>query len=202
MDSARPRPVLTHLPRSPVSYDPHQQPYVHRADQHAGYPQQYGQLVPDHEWQADPPPPLPAPRQAKWPYAVLAAAVLFLAGGVWTAYDRGVIFKDSGIEACEGFRDGKKTEGAPVDAKAGERMTEAQYLELREFFQDSRHDDLRQAGTKLVDVMWQVMQLGTDPGIEALPLVGQMATAATNMQGACANHGIVINILKDAKQSN
>lgn len=181
-----------------MSYDPQQQPYEHRPGQPFGYLPAPGSRASEFPWQAN---PEPAHRQPKWPYLVLAAALLFLAGGLWSVYDRGLIFKDSGIEACEAFRDGKKVDGASLDTKVDGKMTEAQYLQLREVFQDSRHDDVRLAGTKLMDVMWQVMQVGPNPGIEALPLVGQVTTAATDMQGACANHGIVINILKDAKQA-
>jgi hypothetical protein len=143
------------------------------------------------------------PRDRSWlAYAALAAAILVLAGGVWTAYDRGLILKDAGIAACESLRDGKTVEGAPIDTKADNKMTEAQYLQLREVFRDSRHDDIEKAGTALIDVMWQVTQLGKDPGLEALPFLGQMMSALTGLQGACANHGIVVNIAKDARSAN
>lgn len=174
-----------------MSYDPYHRP---------GFQHPYGQpppTVPGGQYPAQPPPASPsAPpaRRPRWPYLALAGAVLFLAGAAYVAYDRNVIFKDSGIKACEAFRDNKTVDGAPVDHKADGKMTKDQYLTLRGVFQDSRYDDIRAAGTKMMDVLWQITNMGKDAGLEAFPLVGQMMSAITDMQGACANHGIVVDL--------
>lgn len=148
------------------------------------YPPQHG----DGYTSPQQPPPPPAKRPW-WPWAVLAVAVVFLASGVWYAYEYR-IKKDSGIAACEAFRDKSKVDGASTDTNG--TLTEAQYRQLRKVFEDSRYDDIKAAGTKMMDVLWQVSQLGKNPGLEALPYVGQMMSSITDVQGACANHGIVI----------
>lgn len=135
------------------------------------------------------PQPRPPAKRPWWPWAVLSLAVVFLASGVWYAYEYR-IKKDSGIAACEAFRDKSKVDGASTDTNS--TLTEAQYRQLRKVFEDSRYDDIKAAGTKMMDVLWQVSQLGKNPGIEALPYLGQMMSAITDVQGACANHGIVI----------
>lgn len=132
-----------------------------------------------------------APRRPWWPWAALAAAVLLLASGTWYAYEYR-IKKDSGIAACEAFRDQGKVAGASAESPTGDKLTEAEYRKLRKVFEDSRHDDIREKGTKLMDVLWQVTQLGDNPGLEALPFVGQMMDAVSDMQTACANHGVIV----------
>ncbi|GIF25046.1 hypothetical protein BJ973_007303 [Actinoplanes tereljensis] len=189
-----------------MSYDPYRPPHKRASNQPPFVSGQlYGNvrtpqvpIIPgtQHLPEPTPVPPPPAATRPRWPYVLLAAAVLFLAGGVWTGYSKNLILKDSGIKACEAFRDGTKVDGAPIDTKADGKMTSAQYLQLRKIFKGSRYDDIEQAGTRLMDVLWQVTQLGENPGLEALPFVGQMTDALTSMQGACANHDIVIKIAK------
>ena len=143
--------------------------------------------------QQPPAPPPPAESKRRWlPWAVLAVAVVFLGSGVSYAYEYR-IKKDSGIAACEAFRDDKTVDGKAAKSN-DEPITEQQYLQFRKVFQDSRYDDIKAAGTKMIDVTWQVSQLGKDPGLEALPYLGQITSALTELQGACANHGIVIKI--------
>jgi hypothetical protein len=138
---------------------------------------------------ATPPPASGRPPATWWAWAALGVSVLLLVGAGWRVYET-QFKKDSGIAACEAFRDsGKVTNNAN-----GGQFTEDQYLKLRKVFQDSRHDDIRIAGTRLMDVVWQVSKLGPNPGLEALPYLNQIMSAATDMQGACANHGIVINL--------
>lgn len=146
----------------------------------------------------------PPRRPARWPYAVLAGAVLLFGGAVWTAYDRGVLLKDSGVEACEALRDGNSQ--IKNDAGEDEQMTEAQYRELREVFADSRHDDIRDHGTKLVDVIWQMTRAigptGDGPSAEAdgeafgaaLMYMQPLATHMTGLQSACADRGIIVDL--------
>jgi uncharacterized protein HemX len=136
--------------------------------------------------------PVPPQRTAGWAWAVLAV-VLVLAGGVgYWVYDTR-IRTDSGLDACKTIRDGGKIGGTKASSD-NETMTEDQYRKLRKVFQDSRYDDIKAAGTKLMDVVWQVSQLGPDPGLEALPYLGQLTSAVTDIQGACANHGVIVNL--------
>lgn len=180
-----------------MSYDP----YPDRRYEQPAQPRQYGPpayspgTYPDPQYAPGEPPQAPPRSKPMWHSAALAMAVLLLATAGWFAYDR-VIKKDSGIAACEGFRSGAKIAGAPEDKTADGKMTEVQYRKLRGVFEGSRHDDIKAAGTKMMDVLWQVQGLGPNPGFEALPYVGQMMSVITEMQTACANHGIVIDMSK------
>jgi len=140
-------------------------------------------------------PPVPTPavappqRRALWPWLVLAVAIVFLAGVSWVIYDQ-VIREDSGVAACKAMRDNAKT--AP--AKNSAQMTEAEYKQLRGQFEDSRYGDIRDHGTKLVDVVWQMSKLGADPGLGALAYMGPLMTQATALQSACADRGVIVDM--------
>lgn len=145
-------------------------------------------------------PPGPAPKKRRtWPLIALPVALLVAGAATYIAYDRGIILKDSGVKACEALRDGNKTfNGAAQNDKP---LTEAQYRELRGVFADSRHDDIRDHGTKLMDVVWQVSQLGDEPGMEALAYIGPLTTHMTGLQSACADQGIIVNLKPAANAS-
>jgi hypothetical protein len=165
-----------------VSYPP--QP-PHDPDQpENGEPFRLDQVMPES---ASPP-----RKRAAWPAAALVVAVVVCGGAAWIAYDRGVILKDSGIEACEAMRDGDKTfAGKTADDKT---MTEAEYRKVRAVFEDSRHDDIRDHGTKLMDLAWQISKLGDNPGLEALPYVGPLTEHMTGLQSACADQGVIVSL--------
>jgi hypothetical protein len=158
--------------------------------------------VPGHEAATPQPPPsfpsAPEPFPASLPprrrnalplllVGALAVAMLGVAG--YFVYDQ-AIRTDSGIAACEAMAEGgRPTEGGDGTAE----FTADEYRELRGVFQDSRHDDIREAGTAMVDLLWQIEQ--GDDGNElgtALLFGGRAADAMTAMSGACANHGIVV----------
>lgn len=153
------------------------------------------QPPPGHQYAAEQPehyPQEPHPSRRLWPFAALAVALIAVGVAGYVAYDRGVILKDSGVKACEALRDGQtKFNG---DAKNDDPMTEAQYRELRSVFEDSRHDDIKDHGTKLMDIVWQVSQLGDNPGMEALAYIGPLTTHMTGLQSACADQGIIVNL--------
>jgi hypothetical protein len=187
-----------------MSFDPYQRPTP-------GYGQQRPPIT-SQPWGENPPAPdarygAPEPdaeRPARWPYAVLSGAFLLFAGAAWTAYDRGVILKDSGVQACEAMRAG--TSGIKTDGEKDEPMTEAQYKQLREVFADSRHNDIQNHGTKLIDVIWQMTQAmgpsSKDPSAAAdgeafgaaLLYMQPLATHMTGLQSACADQGIIVNL--------
>lgn len=165
-----------------MSYDP----YGQQRPTHPAPPGAYQQ--PAQPW--GPQPSAPPPRAARWAWAVLAGTLALLIGVGWWVYDTR-IRTDSGLAACQAIRDGGKIEGAGNGDKT---MTEDEYRQARKVFQDSRYDDIRAAGTRLMDVVWQFSQLGPDPGLEALPYLGQLTSAVTDIQGACANHGVIVNL--------
>jgi hypothetical protein len=132
-------------------------------------------------------PPDPARRRARWPYALVAAA----AAGAWVAYDRGAA-EDSGIRACEELRDGR----GEIDVTVRDEVpiTASQYRELRAVFADSRHDDIRVHGTKLVDVVWQASHVPGNAGGTSLGYLGPLTEHRTGLQSACSHHGIRVTL--------
>lgn len=131
--------------------------------------------------------PPPVTTTTKWPYAVLVVALLVLAGGIWTAYDRGLIVDDSGVDACEAMRAGTAT--FPTGADDDEPMTEAQYRQARQVFAGSRHDDIRDHGTKLLDIEWRISE--SDDG---KTYVQPLATQMLGLASACADQGVFLPV--------
>lgn len=140
----------------------------------------------------------PPPRRRAWPWAVLAVALVAGGATAYVAYDRGIIVKDSGIKACEALRDDTAFTGS---AQNKDPLTEAAYRELRGVFEASRYDDIKDHGTKLMDVLWQVSQFGEEPGVEALAYVGPLTTHLTGLQSACADQGIFVKLTPAANPS-
>jgi len=103
--------------------------------------------------------------------------------------------KDSGLSMCESIRDSKNPTGtaSATDSSSSAKMTEAQYLELRAKFAKSRYADIRDSGTKFVDLIWQFSGATDDDALGALLLVGgQIVQAYSSLSGSCAAHGVVI----------
>lgn len=155
-----------------MAYDPSGYPQQRRPHSSAPYGGIYGRparppVVPGPRvrqpapWQqAEQAPPGPAPEPARKPvrraHLVLAASILVLAGGVWTAYSKDLIFKDSGIKACEALREG--TNGLMGAGGTDGKITESRYRQMRKVFEDSRYYDIRDHGSKLMDVLWAMSQ--------------------------------------------
>ncbi|WP_203935000.1 hypothetical protein [Virgisporangium ochraceum] len=95
--------------------------------------------------------------------------------------------EDPGVAACKAIRDGQV---GPQDGTEGKEITETEYRAIRKQFADSRHDDIRDHGTKLVDVIWQIQQLPEGEEMGALAFLGPMATHVTGLQSACADQGV------------
>ncbi|MEV6634299.1 hypothetical protein AB0M54_26485 [Actinoplanes sp. NPDC051470] len=133
-------------------------------------------------------------KRAVWPWLVLVIAVVFAASGGWFAY-RKIAVKDPGIVACEAMAAGDRSyAGQEPDAK----LTEPEYRKIRKVFADSRYDDIRDHGTKLIDVVWQAGQAGENNLVYLQPL----ATQLTGLQSACADQGIFINLRPVAAASS
>ncbi|MDY7085643.1 MAG: hypothetical protein SYR96_11095 [Actinomycetota bacterium] len=133
----------------------------------------------------------PAERAPRWPYALLAGALLVLGGGVWTAYDRGMILADSGVGACEAMRGGSTT--FRVDPADGGAMTEAEYRRARQVFAGSRHEDIRDHGTKVMDIVWRMSQSGDDA---KLLYAQALTTHVLGLESACADQGVFLPLRK------
>jgi hypothetical protein len=108
------------------------------------------------------------------------------AAGAWAAKpDRGA---DPGIRACEELRDGRGA--VDVTVRDEVPITESQYREMRAVFAGSRHDDIRDHGTKLVDVVWQASHTtGTSLGY-----LGPLTEHRSGLQSACSRHGIAVTL--------
>ena len=91
--------------------------------------------------------------------------------------------------------------GKPQNQKP---MTEAEYRELRGVFEDSRYNDIRDHGTKLMDVVWQMSQaIDQQGGADAedgaslgaaLAYMQPLMTHMTGLQSACADQGVIVNL--------
>ncbi|GAA4587841.1 hypothetical protein BJY16_008354 [Actinoplanes octamycinicus] len=117
-----------------------------------------------------------------------ALSLLLLAGGGWLLYDR-VLREDSGVAACRALAGQEKSSSGTADDK----LTKEEYLSMRQVFADSRYADLREHGTKLMDVLWQVSQLGADNEM-ALTYLQPLTEHISGLQSACADHGVVIDL--------
>ncbi|MGC4808484.1 hypothetical protein [Micromonospora sp. DT233] len=177
---------------NPGPAGPPQQPWANPGDQ-----------PPQQPWAAPGGQPYPAqpggstvPPQPNRKAIIISAAAIVgvLAVGtlgfvVWDGYLR----KDSGVAACEAMRDGKSPDGRDKSPE-NKLVTEAQYRQLRKVFEDSRHDKIREHGTGLVDIGWQIEQLPEGQSSAALAFIGPMGTHLAGLQTACADQGVIVNI--------
>ncbi len=181
-----------------VPYPPQQPAFQPPQDPYAGYPatqpyldpytDPYGQagFTSGHQQ------PVPAPRRPLWPWlaAVAALSLILLTGSGWLLYDR-VLREDSGVAACRALasQDRSGAGGATDD-----ELTRDEYISMRQVFADSRFPDLREHGTKLMDIMWQVSQLGADNEVAALAYLQPLTEHISGLQSACADHGVILDL--------
>lgn len=92
---------------------------------------------------------------------------------------------DSGVAACEDLRNGK------AESNGSKTFTEQQYREIRDKFAGSDDVDLREQGTRLMDLVWQVSQLD-DVQTQAWPYLPQLMERTAGVRSACADHGIIL----------
>jgi len=84
---------------------------------------------------------------------------------------------DSGVEACE-----KMTSGS------------VSMTEIRPLFAESRHDDLRDHGQKMIDTAQAYAN--PDTRLEAPDrLDKELSTERQAVQAACANHGVTVELV-------
>jgi hypothetical protein len=96
-----------------------------------------------------------------------------------------LIGKDSGVAACQAIAKGQP----PVHTSG--IMTEADYQRMRAVFADSRYEDIRTNGTKLMDLAWQAQGMGQN-NLGILALVGGIADAYSGLAGGCRTVGYTI----------
>jgi hypothetical protein len=126
-----------------------------------------------------------------WPWlaAVTALSLALLAGGGWLLYDR-VLREDSGVAACKSLAAQEKNGSGGA---ADDKLTRDEYVRMRQVFADSRYADLREHGTKLMDVLWQVTKLGAD-NEAALVYLQPLTEHVSGLQSACADHGVLVDL--------
>jgi hypothetical protein len=153
------------------------------------------------------PAPPPPRRRHPWVWLVAGAAALAIVGGgaliALAILGDGtdpvselLAGEDSGVQACEAIRDAEQEAEQTQAQTADEIWTEEEYLVLREQFADSRHEAIRTNGVELMDIGWQMEQLGDDAGFEALPLLGSFMAAYAGLAGGCAEQGVTIPALQ------
>jgi hypothetical protein len=137
---------------------------------------------------------IPAPSRRRLLVMTTAVlAVLVVLGGGAFVY-RTFIREDSGVAVCKDIRDGQVNPQPDAD---NAEMTQAEYRRIRAMFADSRHDDIRDHGTRLIDLVWQIQQLPKDDEMAALGFIGPLTTHVAGLQSACAEQGIVFNLFRD-----
>lgn len=159
----------------------------------------YGPPYAPQPWPYQGPPAVAAPAKRSRRGLIVASALVLVAvvGAVLTlvigppsAVKRFTpIGKDSGVAACEALRD--KT--VVSHAVAGESQADG-WARARKLFADSRYGDLRDAGTKTVDLIAQYDGLssgGNETGA-ALFMGSQIIQAYAALSGACSAHGVNI----------
>ncbi|RLP93195.1 hypothetical protein [Micromonospora sp. CV4] len=172
-------PQTPYQPSAPVH--PPQQYLPAEQDPALGYPGQ------------QPPAPPPAASSKPLLFAVGGfLAVLALLAGGYAVYD-GFIKEDSGVAACKAMRDGKEIDGT-ARGSGDDKPTEAEYRKVREQFEDSRHEKIREHGTALIDIAWQVSNLPEEQEMGALAFMGPLTTHMSGLQTACADQGVIVDL--------
>ncbi len=165
------------------------------------YPPQYGQQharerlhYPRQPYHSPQPIENPAPARGapRWLWAALGATIVFALSGGWYFYEH-VIRADPGIAACQSMTSDQQIAGWQKSG-VDRTLTQAQYRTMRKVFEDSHYDDIRDHGTKLIDIIWQVSRLSKDNGTMALSYVVPLMEQLLGLQSACADQGIIINL--------
>jgi hypothetical protein len=147
----------------------------------------------DRPWESPGPPPWVGPvahrrndqapsRLVLYIGASMVVAAVVILVGLFAVFSE----QDSGVAACRAIAEGKAADGSK--ATAGAKMTKIDYQEVRKIFADSGVPEIRDNGTRFIDLSWQ------SPDTELL-ISSDMTRAYTGLAGACAAHGYVIPAL-------
>jgi hypothetical protein len=101
-----------------------------------------------------------------------------------------ILGKDSGVAACQQIANG----ATPTGMDANAEFTAADYRKARQVFADSRYPAIRDNGTRLLDLAWQIggAAKSSDDLAGALMFMNELSQAYTGLAGGCADHGITI----------
>ncbi|MEO3925271.1 hypothetical protein ABGB07_15580 [Micromonosporaceae bacterium B7E4] len=171
--------------QSPITPDPYQaQPP----------PQQQPAEPPLYATDLGAPAAHPRPRRSPILAAGIATlvALIVIFGVGYVVYTQ-FIREDTGIAACKAIRDGGTITGEPKSENS-DKLTEDEYRELRSLFEDSDKEKIREHGTALVDLAWQISQMPDGQEMGALAFIGPMGTHVAGLQTACADEGIIISL--------
>lgn len=97
----------------------------------------------------------------------------------------------SAEEVCQAMQKDKLNGGNNNDD-----MTKAEYTELRAQFAAVDDEALREHGLKLIDIGWQMSRIPEGKELGALVYMGSLTDAMTGVVGACAQHGVVLDLME------
>lgn len=96
----------------------------------------------------------------------------------------------SAEELCQEMKENSQRQGSNPD-----KITEGEYLKLREKFANVDDDQLSKSGVQLVDAVWQLQNFDEGEEMAALAFTGELTEAISNVSSACAQHGVTLNML-------
>lgn len=162
---------------APQQY-PSTQPYVSDAPQYEGPPQKDGFFSKNSVF-------IPV-------IAVILLGILGVGGYLIKNYTP--LFKDSGVAACEAMAKQLKESDKKDSSDDNDKMTQKEYDKLRGAFADSRHNDIREPGVRLVDTIWNLQNTPEDKlvGVGLLSM-GSMMSDLRGLQTGCKNHGVQVD---------
>lgn len=171
---------------------------THYGTEQPNIPHQQQQPWTDPNSNPLPPATPPARKTSRKPLIAGAAtlAVALLLFGAYAVWDR-FVREDPGVAACKAIRDNDNSiTGKQEGDQAGDKpkMTEQEYRQARDLFADSRNPKIREHGTALMDLAWQIDQLPKEEEFGALAFLGPLTTHAAGLQTACADEGIFIKM--------
>jgi hypothetical protein len=121
----------------------------------------------------------------------IALLVLLGVGGLVATvlWDR--VGPDTGVAACKAVAN--PTEGGLIRSDGAETMSEQEYKDVRKLFADSRDENIKEHGTALMDLAWQIQNTPEEDQLgAAFAYIGPITQAYTGLSGACAEHGHVL----------
>jgi hypothetical protein len=100
---------------------------------------------------------------------------------------------DTGVAACKAVAEPDPNGGGLIRSDGAESMSEREYKEVRALFAGSRDEDIKEHGTTLIDLAWQIQNTPEEDQLgAAFAYIGPITQAYTGLSGACAEHGYVL----------
>lgn len=121
-------------------------------------------------------------QRALWLVLIILTLLVLEAAGYLVQRNSG----DTGVAACKAMATGQGPGGKDAD-----NWSAADYAQARQIFADSSYPAIRDNGTLLVDLTWQMKGLGEgDFGL--LAFVGPFTNAYAGLSGGCAEVGYTL----------